>query len=90
MHVHKQQRGIKHGVVEQNHAPTPWIFQMSGGEIALTLFATIAFTAPSDAASAIVVLVVREYNSNKICAICAPSRPQRLMPSFTVLNGRLQ
>ena len=35
---------------------------MSGGEIALTLFATIAFTAPSDAASAIVVLVVRDLS----------------------------
>jgi hypothetical protein len=59
----KVQAGIRHSVVEQNHAPTPWLWQMTGGEVALTLFATIAFTVPSDAASAIVVLVVTMTSS---------------------------
>ena len=52
------QKGIRHVVLEQNHAPTPWVWDMTGGELGLTFYATIAFSVPSDAASAIVVLVV--------------------------------
>ena len=52
------QKGIRHAVLEQNHAPTPWVWDMTGGEVGLTFYATIAFSVPSDAASAIVVLVV--------------------------------
>ena len=50
------QKGIRHEVVEANHAPAPWLWEMPGGEISLVVFATVIFTVPKDAASAVMAM----------------------------------
>jgi hypothetical protein len=62
--------GIKHEVVEQNHAPTPWLWEMSGAEVSLVIFSTVIFTVPSDgAAAALTVLYVTLSSSVSVIVI---------------------
>ena len=49
--------GIEDNRVDQNHAPTPWPWQMKGSEISLVIFATIIFSVPGDAVTAAVTVL---------------------------------
>mmetsp|Transcript_15785 Transcript_15785/g.20477 ORF Transcript_15785/g.20477 Transcript_15785/m.20477 type:complete len:1015 (-) Transcript_15785:342-3386(-) len=58
------QRGIKHEIVEHNHSPTPWLWEMTRAEVSLVIFSTVIFTVPSDGASAALAVLYVTLSSS--------------------------